>query len=469
MGRTAALMLLVLACTACAARAGHEDAVDRFLASQLQRHHLPGMSVAIVQNGRVVKACGYGTAQLELGVPATPDTVYEIGSMTKQFTAAAVLMLAREGRLGLDDSVCRWLPEAPASWQPITLRHLLTHTAGIQNHVAVPGYMARFRTNLEGDTAPPRAELLRQFAELPLEFAPGTSWAYDNTGYHLLGTVVERASGVDYFEFLRQRVFAPLGMAATGSTAPRPLVPGRAAGYEWTGNGFENRPALLPPIGFAAGALHSTVLDLARWDAALRGDQILDATSRASMWTAARNTDGTLAPQDYGFGWFVDTWHGHRIVQHNGGTPGFSAVICRFLDDQLTVILLTNHGDHLLDQLALDVAGVWDPNLARPVAAPDPDPSLTARMHQVVTGLLDGHPDPAWFTPSMAVFLTTATGRGLWPWSASHGPVTGFRFAEQEDSADGPVLRYRLELGGNPYWCAVRLDRADRVAQVRCW
>src|SRR5215813_681152 len=359
-------LLLVL----CAFVSARGDGVDDYIQARMRGLHIPGLSLAVVRNGQVVKASGYGVANLELNSAATPQTVYEIGSMTKQFTATAIMMLVEEGKVCLDDSISKYFPEAPESWRPITIRHLLSHTSGIQNHVAIPGYLGAFKTNLLMESTPGREELLSMFFKLPLEFQPGETWSYDNTGYYLLGIIVEKASGKDFWQFLNERIFHPLGMNATRNTDVRALVANRAAGYEWVNGAFENRPVLAPFVAFSAGSLVSNVQDLARWDAALYTEKLLKISSLEQMWTANRTNEGAAASFSYGFGWFVDSYHGHRVVQHSGGTLGFSSNIYRFVDDRLTIIILTNHSDMILDQLAIDIAGKYVPALARPEGKP---------------------------------------------------------------------------------------------------
>lgn len=190
--RTAVATLLVGSCAPIAAKA---DKIDDYLATQMRQLHIPGLSLAIVRDGRITKAQGYGFANVELKARATRETVYEIGSNTKQFTAAAIMMLVEGGKLHLEDPITKYLPEAPKAWHDITIRHLLSHTSGIQNHVAVPHWLDVFRTNLAFETSPSRDELLKMFFKLPLEFRPGETWADDNTGYYLLGIIVEKASG----------------------------------------------------------------------------------------------------------------------------------------------------------------------------------------------------------------------------------------------------------------------------------
>ena len=443
---------------------GKADEIDDYITGQMRRLHIPGVSLAIVRDGRILKAQGYGLANLELKATATKETVYEIGSNTKQFTAAAIMMLVEDGKIHLDDSVTKYFPEAPQAWRGITIRHLLTRTSGIQNHVAVPDWLDVFRTNLKFETAPPRDELLKMFFKLPLEFQPGETWAYDNTGYYLLGIVIEKASSKSYWQLLGERIFKPLAMNATRSTDPQPIVPSRASGYEWKGDHFENRPILLPAIAFSAGSLLSTAEDMAKWDAALQSEKLLKKSSLDRMWTATVTKDGSDAPFNYGFGWFVDSYHGHRFVQHSGGTPGFSSVVYRFLDDKLTVIVLTNHSDRILDQLAIDLAGICLPALKRPEANLDPDPKTTAMIKEVVSGLLNGKYEPGSFTRAMGIFLGTATGKAFWKWFAEHGELGSFVFFDRENRRDGQILRYKVTLGGNPYWFSVNMTTERKIA-----
>jgi D-alanyl-D-alanine carboxypeptidase len=445
------------------------DKIDKYIETQLPKLHIPGASLAIAWEGHVVKAQGYGLANIELSTPATKSTVYEIGSNTKQFTAAAVMMLVEESKIALDDKITKYFPGAPESWSKITVRHLLSHTSGIQNHVAVPGWLNVFKTSILAETTPTRDELLKMFFKLPLEFQPGETWSYDNTGYYLLGIIIEKVSGKSYWEFLADRIFKPLGMSSTRSTDPQPIVLNRASGDEWVKDHFENRPVLAPFIAFSAGSILSTVEDMAKWDAALYTERLLKKSSLDRIWTANRTNEGADASFNYGFGWFIDNLHGHHLVQHSGGTPGFSSVIYRFLDDKLTIIILTNHSDRVIDQLAVDLAGICEPALKMPEGAVDPSPNTTEMLKEVLAGLLNGKHDPALFTPPMRIFLNTATGKALWKWFASHGALGSFIFSDREETGNGFVLRYQVTLGGNPYWFSCKMARDGKIAQIYWW
>ena len=465
MRRTFALAAVLLLINT-AARA---DETDRYVEAQMRALHIPGLSLAVVRDGRIVKAQGYGLANIELGVAAAPDTVYELGSASKQFTAAAVMLLAAEGKLSLDDPLSKYFPGAPPFWKAITIRHVLTHTSGIQNHVAVPGYLRVFRTNLLLEGTPGRDEMLEMFFKLPKEFEPGETWSYDNTGYILLGWIIEQAGGKPYWTFVDERLFKPLGMTSTRNTDTRPLVPKRASGYEWVGDRFENRPVLLPFIAFSAGSFLTTVEDMARWDAALRAGTLLKRPVLDEMWTPMRANGGGPASFDYGFAQFIETYRGHRLVHHSGGTPGFSSSVHRWVDDGLTVILLSNHSDRILDQLSLDIAAIYEPKLRTTGPARDSDPKTTDRLRAVVAGLLRGTYEPSEFTPAMRTFLGTATGKGFWQWFAAHGELGPFTLADREERADGQVVRYRVSLGGNPYWFSARIAKDGRISQIYWW
>ncbi|HET7745869.1 MAG TPA: serine hydrolase domain-containing protein [Vicinamibacteria bacterium] len=448
---------------------GAADEVDRYVEARMRTMRIPGLSLLVVRDGQVVKSKGYGYADLQHRVPATPGTVYEIGSNGKQFTAVAVLMLAEEGKLRLDDPVAKYFPGAPEFWQRITLAHLLGHTGGIQNHVAVPGYLGAFRTNLFFEGTPAPDELLKKFFELPKEFEPGQTWAYDNTGFILLGWVIEKVSGMPYWHFMEERIFRPLGMTATRSTDPRPIVPGRAVGYGWVNGAFENRAVLWPHVAFSAGSLLSTVGDLAKWDAALGTERLLRADSWARAWTAAKAPDGTPLPFDYGLGWFVESQKGRRYVSHGGGTPGFSSAIHRLVDDRLLVVILTNHSDMLTDTLALDIAAIFEPRLRRPSAPRDSDPATTAAHRAVFADLLAGRHDPARFTPPMALFLSTATGKSFGQWFAEHGEMRSFAFEDEERRGDHRFRRYGVVLGETRYGFSFLVAPDGRIAAVRWW
>ncbi len=333
-----------------------EEAVDRFIAGQMEGQHIPGLSLAVAHGGAVIHARGYGSASLELDVPVTSETVFQIGSITKQFTATAVMMLVEEGKVGLEESVTHALEGLPDAWAGVTVRHLLDHTSGIKSFTGIPDVMARL-TFLPAS----RDEVLALIAEEPLEFAPGERYAYNNTGYYLLGHVIEWASGRPYADFLRERIFAPLKMEATRLNDMDDIIPHRACGYVWGEDRLWNARHISMTWPFSAGALVSTTLDLARWDAALGSESLLPDAAWEMMWTPATLTDGTKT--GYGFGWAMGDYQGHPFVGHSGGIPGFMTHAERFPQDDLAVIVLTNVAPSDPAQIARGVAGHYVPGL----------------------------------------------------------------------------------------------------------
>jgi CubicO group peptidase (beta-lactamase class C family) len=331
------------------------DSVDEYVERATARQHIPGLSLAVVRDGRVVKARGYGFASIEHQVPASPSTVYELASTTKPFVATAILLLAQDGKLRLDDRLAQYADSVPAQWSGVTIRHLLAHTSGIKD------YLADLRHDFSHDT--PAEEIARVVLAAPPNFAPGTKWSYSNSGYVLLGMIVRRITGESYDAFLAHRVFVPLGMTATRRDTPDEIVAGRASGYLWYGPAGMHNGDFLKYLMTNHGdrGLLSTALDLARWDAALSNDKLLTASTRDAMWQRVSLADGRTS--GYGLGWFVDSVRGHRHVYHPGGAPGTAAILARYPDDRLTVIVLTNGGAAYPQGLDLGIARHYVPAL----------------------------------------------------------------------------------------------------------
>lgn len=309
------------------------DDIDRYVQSQLIRQHIPGLSLAVVQKGRIVKLRGYGFADLERRVPVTPATVFEIGSITKQFTAVAMMLLVEQRKIGLEDPIERYLTGIPESWKPVTIRQLLTHTSGIPDYEEIMGYGA-YRNPMTAN------DVIALAAGKPLDFVPGTKWNYSNTGYYLLTLILEKVSAEPYSQFVRSHVLEPAGMNHTRTSEPFDIILNRSAGYAYASGHLENRDPIQPTATGGAGMLVSTAEDLAKWDATLARRAILTNESYVQIWNNAPLANGL--PSGYGFGWFVSPVHDHRSQSHSGGTAGFASNILRLPDDQLTVIVLTN-------------------------------------------------------------------------------------------------------------------------------
>jgi CubicO group peptidase (beta-lactamase class C family) len=259
------------------------NAVTEYVKAEMQHQHIPGLSLLVVKDGKIVRAEGFGLANVELQVPAKPETVFQSGSVGKQFTATAVMMLVEEGKIGLDDPLTRYFPDAPASWKDVTVRELLSHTAGFGDYPKD----FNFRKDWTED------EELKLIESIPLAYPPGTKWEYSNFGYVTLGILIHRVTGEFYGDFLQQRIFQPLGMQSTHIISEADIVPNRSAGYRLVKCEVKNQEWVSPVVNTTAdGSLYFSILDLAKWDAALYTDKLLKRSSLDLMWTPVKLKNG---------------------------------------------------------------------------------------------------------------------------------------------------------------------------------
>ncbi|THD37506.1 MAG: serine hydrolase [Sphingomonas sp.] len=292
--------------------------------------------------GKPILQRSYGLADAESKTADTIDTKFPIGSITKQFTAAAILLLQERGRLSLNDPIRKYLTNAPASWSRVTIRHLLTHTSGLPNITAFPDY-ADIRTRAASPD-----ELIARISAKPLEYEPGTKYTYGNSDYIVLGRLIEMVSGQSYGAFLKGQIFDPLHMNATGVDDERIVVPRRATGYAVDLDGIRHADAISMTVLFSAGNLHSTVGDLFKWETALFAGNVISPASLKMMTTPYRN--------GYGLGLFVGEQDGHRFVSHTGDIDGFGGMLAYYPDDKLTVIVLSNLFGGAYGLVAKDIA-----------------------------------------------------------------------------------------------------------------
>jgi CubicO group peptidase (beta-lactamase class C family) len=285
-------------------------------------------TVLVAQDGKVLLDKGYGSANLEWDIPNTPTTKFRLGSITKQFTAASILLLEERGKLKVEDPVKKYMPNAPAAWDKITIFHLLTHTSGIPSFTGFSDYESH-----EAQAMTP-GKLVEWFRDKPLEFEPGTKWNYSNSGYVLLGYLIEKISGQSYSDFVQQNIFTPLGMKDSGYDSNSAIIAHRAAGYAPGKSGPVNAGFVHMSIPFSAGALYSTTEDLLRWEQGLFGGKLLKPESLAKMTTPFK--------QDYAFGLIVSANNGHKMIAHDGGIEGFNTALAYYPDDKLVVAVLAN-------------------------------------------------------------------------------------------------------------------------------
>jgi len=330
------------------------EALEALVAAEVERQRIPGAAVAIVQNGAVVSARGYGLANVEHDVPVTRTTLFQSGSVGKQFTAAAVMLQVEAGRLDLDASLRRYFPAAPERWAAITPRHLLTHTSGLPNYT---NGLIDFRRDYT------EADLLAMAYDLALEFEPGSQWRYSNTGYIVLGALIRAVSGRFYGDVLRDEVFAPLGMRTARVISEADIVPHRADGYRLDDDALRHHEWVAPSLNTTAdGSLYVSLDDLIAWAHALRTNAVLRPESWSAIYTPVRLTNGRRVP--YGFGWEVDRVGGQSVRRHGGSWQGFKADIALYPDADLTVIVLANLAQARPDAISDAIAARLLPSLA---------------------------------------------------------------------------------------------------------
>jgi D-alanyl-D-alanine carboxypeptidase len=315
---------------------------DAYVEAYVRQGKFTG-SVLVAKDGKPVFRKSYGFANREWEIPNTPDTKFRIGSITKQFTAMAVLQLMEASKVKLDDPVKKYYEAAPAAWDKITVHHLLTHTSGIPSYTALPNF---FRDKARDPLKP--AEIVKLTQDKPLEFEPGEKWAYNNTGYVLLGLIIEKVSGQTYADYVRTHIFEPLGMKDSGYDAASVVLKKRAAGYSPDGT---NAPYLDMTLPHAAGALYSTVDDMLIWDQALYAGKLLSKESYEKMFTPVKN--------DYAFGWVVRTFGGRKEIGHGGGIHGFNTSFIRYPAEKVAVVVFSNTNGPSADRIGKDLGPLF--------------------------------------------------------------------------------------------------------------
>jgi CubicO group peptidase (beta-lactamase class C family) len=349
-----ALVLLALVPLLVAAQSARsdatQDAAGNYVREEMQRQHIPGLALLVSRGGKIVRAEGFGLANVELQAPVKPETIFQSGSVGKQFTATAVMMLVEESKVSLDDPLTKYFPDAPVTWKEVSVRELLSHTAGFGD------YPEKF--DFRKDWTEP--ELLKLVESIPLAYPPGTKWEYSNLGYLTLGILIHRVTGEFYGDFLQQRIFQPLGMQTTRIISEADIVPNRAAGYRLVKGELKNQKWVAPMVNTTAdGSLYFSILDLAKWDAALYTEKLLKRASLDQMWTPAKLKSGQPNEAGYGFGWFIGERQGRRVISHDGAWQGFKTAIARYVDDQLTVVVLANLAEAKPGEIAEHVADIY--------------------------------------------------------------------------------------------------------------
>jgi CubicO group peptidase (beta-lactamase class C family) len=317
--------------------------MEQIIQDAVTSQHFMG-TVLVERDGKAILDKGYGSADLEWNIPNAPDTRFRLGSITKQFTAAGILLLEERGKLKVEDPISKYLPGEPAAWKNITFFHLLTHTSGIPSFTSFADY-----NDLQ--SRPVTSEqLVVRFRDKPLEFQPGEKWSYSNSGYALLGYLLEKISGQKYCDFLKQNIFTPLAMHDSGCDRNSVILPRRASGYTPGPNGLENAGYIDMTVPFSAGELYSTTGDLLRWQLGLFGGKLLNPVSLKKMTTPFKD--------NYGFGLEIQTIQGHERISHGGGINGFNTFEAWYPQEKLSIIVLSNVNGNAPDEISGHLASV---------------------------------------------------------------------------------------------------------------
>lgn len=346
------IIFLLLIWSASAIRA---DSLDEFIKQEIKKRQIPGLSVAVLRDGKVTKASGYGFANLELRVAASGATVYEIGSISKQFASEALMLLVEDGKVKLDDSINKYLPaNAPETWRKITVRDLLNHTSGLKDWTEIKEFSYRREYSAE--------EFIDLVKDFPLNFQPRENWTYSNTNLPLVGIVVERASGKSYEDFVNERIIKPLDYPTIRFKHQADVVPNRATGYEWRNSKWENGEPFRPKVIAASGGILASAVDLAGWWEAVLQGRVVKQASLEQMLAPAKLNDGRTVA--HGFAFFIDSFNGHKVVQHFGSTVGgFGSIVRYYPQEKVTVAVIGNleDGGFGAEYIAKRVANVYVP------------------------------------------------------------------------------------------------------------
>jgi CubicO group peptidase (beta-lactamase class C family) len=459
--------VLVLLLTGVSFSTVYADWIDEFTAAQIKQRQIPGLSLAVIRDGKLIKANGYGFANLELRVPATKDTVYEIGSISKQVASEAVMLLAEDGKLNLDASINQYLPaNAPETWRKITVRNLLNHVSGLKDWTEIKEFSYRREY-----TAEEFIELVKPF---PLLFQPNDNWSYSNTNLPLIGVIVERAAGQPYEDFVSARIFKPLGFPSLRFKRQEDIVANRANGYVLRDKQWKNGEPFRPKVIAPSGGVLANAVDLARWWEAVLQGRVVKPESLAEMLKPVKLNDGRSAA--HGFAFFTNTFNGHKFILHAGSTVGgFGSMVYYFPQDKLTVAVIGNleDGGFGAEYIAKRVFNFYLPGtyVGGLKETPDATPNQTAGHLQILKDLADNK-TPETLSPNFAAKVSDAFRQQL---RDNLKQMKSFAYLGHEkiganhfmlDPNASEFLRYKMTLTNKTVYYHFRMNKDGKIGWV---
>lgn len=435
-------------------------AIDSLIHSEMKTQQIPGLSLVVVKNGEIDYVQGYGYANLEHNVPVKPETVFQAGSVGKQFTSFAVMLLVQDGRMSLDDKLTKYFPDAPRGWDSITVRHLLNHTSGFGEYSDDFNYRADYTD--EG--------LYQEIRKRPLLFKAGERQRYSNMGYATLGVIINKVAGKFYGDFLKERVFAPLGMTTARIINEADIIPNRAAGYRMVNNEWKNQEWVSPTINTTAdGSLYVTALDMANWEAGLNAGKLLAKEFYDMMWAPTKLNNGSY--ENYGFGWSIDSVYGRRILEHNGTWQGFECTIKRYPEEKLAVIVFSNRLRSSTNRIATRILRVYQPELsiASRKTIIDTEPKITGLVNSLIVKTIDKTLTADMFTSEFGPEMIDSTEQV----NMSNGLKKYGRFIKAEPLARLPMdggmreFQYRILFSNEQLELTIRFTKDNRIAYLQ--
>jgi CubicO group peptidase (beta-lactamase class C family) len=443
------------------------DKLDDFIAAQISERKIPGLSVAVIRDGKVIRATGYGFANLELKAPATKDTVYEIGSISKQFASEALMLLVEEGKLNLDDSIRKYLPgNAPEIWQKITVRNLLNHTSGLKDWTEIKEFSYRREYSPE--------EFIDLVKGFPLGFQPGDNWLYSNTNLPLIGIIVERASGRSFEDFVNERIIRPLNFPSIRFKHQEDVVPDRATGYVLRNGAWKNGEPFRPRVIAASGGILANAVDLARWWEAVMKGRVVKQSSLDQMLVSTKLNDGRSVA--HGFAFFTDVFNGHKLVQHFGSTVGgFGSIVRYYPKEKVTVAVIGNleDGGFGAEYIAKRVADHYIPGAFADgmTAAPDSTPNQTQKALQILRDIAVGKTHSE-MSANFAAKVSDAFRKQL---AENLKQMRSFVYLGREkittdhfmlDATAAEFVRYRMTLARKNVYYYFRMNKEDKIGWI---
>lgn len=431
--------------------------VDSLVNKEMQKQKIPGLSVVVLKDGKPVYMKGYGYANLEHKIPVKPETIFQSGSVGKQFTAFAIMLLVEEGKLKLDDPLKKFFPDAPNSWDSITIKNLLTHTGGFGDY---PDDF-NFRSDYSEDS------LYQVIKKVPLKFKAGEKSVYSNLGYVTLGLIISKVTNAFYGDFLRQRIFQPLGMSTARIISEHDIILNRAAGYRLDNEEIKNQYWVSPSLNTTAdGSLYFSTLDMVKWEAALNARKLLKPQSYEAMWSPVQLNDGSTYP--YGFGWRLDTINGKRIIDHTGSWQGFESTIKRYPEGRLGIVVFANLHRSNPYKIASRIMELYQPELARPKLKPirDTEPQVTLLAGTFITKLIDSTLTPDMFTKEFGNDFLPYSHRAS-AYLKKHGRFERLELLDRRELDNQRRLyHYRLFFSHEVLELLLTLDKDNKIAAM---